>query len=114
MTAAETLQAAQEAGLVVTVEAKTLAIRGPEQARSLWLPQVAQHGREIRKIVLAGGLRAMPRCQVVPDAPCPACGWIHGTLENVAPCASCGAQDAIVSVISMAGDRLCGACFRDR
>lgn len=111
MTAAEVLQGAGEAGLAIVVVAKALEVRGPEAAKAKYLPLVAQQAKAIRKILLAGGLQALPRCQAAPGLICPACGWIHGNLAETQPCASCNATGAIVSVVSMAGDRLCGRCY---
>jgi hypothetical protein len=98
---------------MVTLGTKALEVRGPEAAKAQYLPQVAANAREIRKLLLAGGLQAAPRCQGrVPGVVCPACGWIHGTMTETPPCGGCGATDAVVTVVSMAGDRLCGRCFR--
>lgn len=111
MTATEVLQGAGEAGLAIVVVAKALEVRGPEAAKAKFLPLVAQQAKAIRKILLAGGLQALPRCQAAPGLVCPACGWIHGNLADRLTCGGCGLDTAIVSVVSMAGDRLCGRCF---
>lgn len=112
MSAADILQAAGEAGLTITVGAKALEVRGPEAAKAKFLPLVAQQAKAIRKILMAGGLQALPRCQAAPGLLCPACGWIHGSLAERLACGECGDASPIVAVVFMGGDRLCGKCLR--
>lgn len=113
MTAAEVLQGAGEAGLTITVGAKALEVRGPEAAKAKFLPLVAQQAKAIRKILLGGGLQALPRCLGrQPGIVCPVCGYIHGSLSDRPACGDCGDQDPVTAVVFMGGDRLCGRCAR--
>jgi hypothetical protein len=106
VTAADVLRVASDAGMTFTVDGSKLRVRGGSpQSRAEFAPVIAPHAIAIAILIRECTLgRGDP-------APCPSCGYIHGTLIPRHPCAGCGRTDLTVMVVADDGDRHCPRCL---
>ena len=105
MTAAEAIIRAREAGLTLAADPRGLAVGGPKAARADLLPALRPLANEILALIT----RPLP-CVSGPS-PCPACGYIHGTLGPRPACADCGATDRTIMLVVADVGRRCARCL---
>jgi hypothetical protein len=91
VTAQDAIQRAREAGLTLLPDPEGLRVRGPKSARAALLSVLAPLAGEILQLLAPDN---RPPEAMTPGEPCSECG---GTAWRVA-------------LISVDGDRTCGAC----
>jgi IMP dehydrogenase/GMP reductase len=108
--AAEIVVKLGEVGLEVGLVNGALEVRGPEDVRVEFLPMVAAAAKQIKALILAGGVGpTAPKCHGTRDARCPLHQVIHGHL-SADPCSQCGSDDWLVSVVGTDKLRRCARC----